>query len=91
MQRTSGTMVLAVLVSFAAAAQEAPAQPTSNPAPQDAAVETGTAGGPSGQRQKAEEEIVVTGSRVRRKDLTTPAPVTNYISGLTAPALMGRA
>src|SRR5689334_15600622 len=26
--------------------------------------------------QTAQEEIVVTGSRVRRKDLTTPAPVT---------------
>src|SRR5438105_12983221 len=37
---------------------------------------TGVAGGVSGGRKKAEEEIVVTGSRVRRKDLTTPAPVT---------------
>src|SRR5512138_2979352 len=27
-------------------------------------------------RQAREEEIVVTGSRIRRKDLTTPAPVT---------------
>src|ERR1700731_4283034 len=27
-------------------------------------------------RKSAQEEIVVTGSRVRRKDLTTPAPVT---------------
>ena len=35
---------------------------------------------PPGQRapgaRRGEEEIVVTGSRVRRKDLTTPAPVT---------------
>jgi len=27
-------------------------------------------------RKSAQEEIIVTGSRVRRKDLTTPAPVT---------------
>ncbi len=40
------------------------------------AEQTGVAGGTSGGRNKAEEEIVVTGSRVRRKDLTTPAPVT---------------
>jgi iron complex outermembrane receptor protein len=38
---------------------------------------TGTAGGPSaGRKKEATEEIVVTGSRIRRKDLTTPAPVT---------------
>ena len=36
-----------------------------------------TAGSPSGgARRGATEEIVVTGSRVHRKDLTTPAPVT---------------
>src|SRR5438270_6578088 len=45
--------------------------------PQTGAAETtGVAGNVSGGRKKAEEEIVVTGSRVRRKDLTTPAPVT---------------
>ena len=32
--------------------------------------------GPDTGRKTAQEEIVVTGSRVRRKDLTTPAPVT---------------
>src|SRR4051812_114993 len=38
---------------------------------------TGTAGGPSaGRKKEATEEIVVPGSRIRRKDLTTPAPVT---------------
>ena len=42
-------------------------------APADAAV----AGGPSASTKKsASEEIVVTGSRIRRKDLNTPAPVT---------------
>ena len=39
--------------------------PAATPAPDEA---TG--------RKRAEEEIVVTGSRVRRKDLSTPAPVT---------------
>ncbi|HUJ28820.1 MAG TPA: TonB-dependent receptor [Myxococcales bacterium] len=54
--------------------QPAPAAPadqpaaTAAPAPEAAPAE--------GTRKKAEEEIVVTGSRVRRKDLTTPAPVT---------------
>ena len=44
--------------------------------PQPAA-DTGVAGGPSVDgRKAASEDIVVTGSRVRRKDLTTPAPVT---------------
>lgn len=52
--------------------------PTDPNIPSGAAVagDTGVAGGPSAGRKKAEEEIVVTGSRVRRKDLTTPAPVT---------------
>src|SRR5438067_3876561 len=49
---------------------------TSNPPP-DSATPTGVPGGTSAEpRKAAEEEIVVTGSRVRRKDLTTPAPVT---------------
>jgi iron complex outermembrane receptor protein len=42
----------------------------------NAAADTGVAGGPSADRKAAGEDIVVTGSRVRRKDLTTPAPVT---------------
>ena len=46
-----------------------------------AQIEEPVAGGPStpraGSRKKsAEENIVVTGSRIRRKDLTSPAPVT---------------
>lgn len=37
----------------------------------------GVAGGPSASpKQAATEEIVVTGTRIRRKDLNTPAPVT---------------
>ena len=59
-----------------------------SPAPGPAET-TGVPGGPSGgrapgteevvggpPRKAAGEEIVVTGSRVRRKDLTTPAPIT---------------
>ena len=49
--------------------------------PNDAAAQTGVPGGTSdvgeaATRKSAQEEIVVTGSRVRRKDLSTPAPVT---------------
>src|SRR2546427_269800 len=54
--------------------------PASSPSDQNVPAETpatGTAGGPSaGKKKEASEEIVVTGSRIRRKDLTTPAPVT---------------
>ena len=43
-------------------------------------IEEPVAGGPStpraGTKKSAEEEILVTGSRIRRKDLTSPAPVT---------------
>jgi outer membrane receptor protein involved in Fe transport len=83
---------LALLASLAAsgmvAAQTTTDQPaTSNqPAPASTPTDpnipadnsaTGTAGGPSsGRKKEASEEIVVTGSRIRRKDLTTPAPVT---------------
>ena len=55
----------------AATPDQTPANP---PAPGEAA---GVAGGTSATPKKsATEEIVVTGSRVRRKDLNTPAPVT---------------
>ena len=48
----------------------------SSPQP-DAVTPAGVAGGTSGgERKKGEEEILVTGSRLRRKDLTTAAPVT---------------
>jgi iron complex outermembrane receptor protein len=44
------------------------AQPAAEPAAEEAAPKKGQRAG--------EEEIVVTGSRIRRKDLTTPAPIT---------------
>ncbi len=53
-----------------------PADPSTSPSPPTtAADQTGVAGGPSA-RKSAAEEITVTGSRIRRKDLTTAAPVT---------------
>src|SRR5512135_373096 len=45
-------------------------------APAGAAPAEETVGAPPAGKQKFGEEIVVTGSRIRRKDLTTPAPVT---------------
>jgi iron complex outermembrane recepter protein len=76
-------------VSISAQAQDAsattPPAAATTPATPDAATsstapaaDTGVAGGTSADpnRKSAGEDIVVTGSRVRRKDLTTPAPVT---------------
>ncbi len=45
-------------------------------APPGEAAPAEQAAAPAGGKQKFGEEIVVTGSRIRRKDLTTPAPVT---------------
>src|SRR5438128_4743678 len=92
MQRKYTLLRLTLLASIslagsAMAQQQPPAdQTTPNQAPPDQAnpvaappEATGAAGavpGPDTGRKSAQEEIVVTGSRVRRKDLTTPAPVT---------------
>src|SRR5215470_19226607 len=51
-----------------------PDQPAATEAAQPAA-EAAEPTAPKGKRA-GEEEIVVTGSRIRRKDLTTPAPIT---------------
>jgi outer membrane receptor protein involved in Fe transport len=74
---------LAILASFAlggaAMAQTPPADqqaPTPAPATEAAPAAPVTAPDEATGRKRAEEEIVVTGSRVRRKDLSTPAPVT---------------
>jgi outer membrane receptor protein involved in Fe transport len=75
---------VAVLASFALAgaamAQTPPADQAQTPAPAPAA-EAGPAAATAAPdeatgRKKASEEIFVTGTRVRRKDLTTPAPIT---------------
>ena len=59
----------------APATQSAPADAVQAPA-QPAVTEVENAGPAPVGKKKAEEEITVTGSRVRRKDLTTDAPVT---------------
>lgn len=76
MQRKYKVLRLVALALVASGAAMAQAQPPPTPPP-DQTPPTGTADttAPS-TRRAGEEEIVVTGSRVRRKDLTTPAPVT---------------
>ena len=75
--------VATLLFTQTAAAQEAAPQPPQQtpPAPTSAPTEAATPATPAPvaavpAARSAEEEIVVTGSRIRRKDLTTPAPVT---------------
>jgi outer membrane receptor protein involved in Fe transport len=60
-------------VEEAPPASEAPAEPVSTPPP--AAETEAPAAGP-GDASKDVEDIYITGSRVRRTDLATPAPVT---------------
>ena len=57
-------------------AQTQPGQANPVAAPPPATSTPDATAGPDTGRKTAQEEIVVTGSRVRRKDLTTPAPVT---------------
>ena len=83
--RLTLALLASLAISTAATAQQTPPadnnQPQAAPQaqPDAAAPATPAAAAPEANaepRKKAEEEIVVTGSRVRRKDLTTPAPVT---------------
>jgi iron complex outermembrane recepter protein len=76
----ASVLALLVCVPFTAAAQQQslPSQPGGS-----STDVTGTANAPAvpeeaPTRRAGEEEIIVTGSRVRRKDLTTPAPVTVF-------------
>jgi len=78
------TVLRLVALAFAATSGSAMAQATTPaeqtpqstvPAPTAATTDTTPPEATTGRRA-GEEEIVVTGSRVRRKDLTTPAPVT---------------
>src|ERR1700716_1511616 len=64
------SLLLAPAVGFAQAQPET--SPQAPPAATAPAEETVAAP----PKRRAEEEITVTGSRIRRKDLTTPAPVT---------------
>jgi outer membrane receptor protein involved in Fe transport len=71
----SAVLLIPLLLPRAADAQtqatpENPATPAAQPAAETTAPE------PTAGKKKAEEEIVVTGTRIRRKDLNTPAPVT---------------
>src|SRR5215472_4755938 len=72
----AGALVELCLGQLTAAQQP----PTAVDPPQDAAQRDGDepseAGSPSKRKRSGEEEVVVTGSRVRRKDLATPAPIT---------------
>src|SRR6267143_1089235 len=84
------TLLSGLCVSSMAGAQESrPAGQTPPPAESGVATRavgqhdttgtpeaTGTTGAQAAGRRAAEETITVTGSRIRRKDLTTPAPVT---------------
>src|SRR5512132_4116453 len=69
-------------ISSVAVAQDATTPPPAEPPPPAAAPQTAVVGeapaaapAKKGDEERT-EEIVVTGTRIRRKDLTTPAPVT---------------
>ncbi|HZX97054.1 MAG TPA: TonB-dependent receptor [Myxococcales bacterium] len=73
----AGLVAVALLASGPGTAQTATEQPAPAATPSDQAVSRDTApAAATGPKKEATEEIVVTGSRIRRKDLTTPAPVT---------------
>ena len=80
----AAALSLQLWVAQMAAAQGTPppaGQPAGTPTEQPAAdaaqaAEPGEPAPSTGKRRTGEEEIVVTGSRIRRKDLTTPAPIT---------------
>src|SRR3977135_1608890 len=73
---TAALVFLAGLGGRALAQQET-TPPAPVPCPSAGQPATPDAAAPTDARPRsAEEEITVTGSRIRRKDLTTPAPVT---------------
>jgi outer membrane receptor protein involved in Fe transport len=66
-----------LLVSGASAQEPQAAPPPQPPAAEPAAPAEEVVPAPAqGNKKEQTEDIVVTGSRIRRKDLTTPAPVT---------------
>src|SRR3954468_22464088 len=77
-RRTSVHVASILLLSAIAAGAQSQATPTTEPVAAPGAVpqEPPPSGTPAPETKPMEEQIVVTGSRVRRKDLTTPAPVT---------------
>src|SRR5207237_8944277 len=77
--RTTIQVASILLFSAGVAVAQTPGTPSPPPADQPAATEptVPTSAPPTTERrQTVTEELVVTGSRIRRKDLTTPAPVT---------------
>jgi len=66
-------VAVSTYASIASAQQTPPAQAAQAPPAETSTLPTGA---PPPNTQNLTEEVVVTGSRIRRKDLTTPAPVT---------------
>jgi outer membrane receptor protein involved in Fe transport len=66
----------AALLQICVAEKTFAQQPPATPADQPPSTTDQPAAEGAAPKKTAEEEIVVTGTRVRRKDLTTPAPVT---------------
>ena len=69
------TALVSLITSGVAVAQDATTPPPAAPPAADVVVGDAPATTPAGDQEQT-EEIVVTGTRIRRKDLTTPAPVT---------------
>ncbi len=81
-ERSLSAVVPALLLASAAVAQQNPPTPASD---QPAATPAAAVPEEAKPKRAAGEEIVVTGSRIRRKDLTTPAPVTPWLLPLPRP------
>src|SRR6266478_6655467 len=79
--RTTLQVASVLLLSAGIAAAQTPTtpsqtQPTTTPDQPAAAEPAVPTSAPPSDRRSLTEEVIVTGSRIRRKDLTTPAPVT---------------
>jgi len=75
-RRALARLALAIPLCLAGAAVAQQGEPSPTPPPGEGSVNAAAAPDEAGQKKSVVEEITVTGSRVRRKDLTTPAPVT---------------
>src|SRR5882724_11112595 len=77
-RRTTIQVASILFLSAGLAAAQSQETPPPTTADQQAGVEPAvpTSAPPGEERRSITEEVIVTGSRIRRKDLTTPAPVT---------------
>src|SRR6266478_6904015 len=77
-RRTTYQVASILLLSAGIAAAQSQETPPPTTADQQAGAEPAvpTSAPPGEERRSLTEEVIVTGSRIRRKDLTTPAPVT---------------